>query len=173
NNGIIWDTPYDINDSGTYQDRYPLVSFIPNPIPPSEAPILQAITPNPSTNGNIQLNWNEITGATSFKVFRSGNPITSENASALTPIATPTSTSYLDSGLTNGTYYYAIVAVNYYGESDVSNCESVEVAIPPQSGNETPGSVDGFPTLIIILFITIGILGSVKDLNNPEKNVKA
>jgi hypothetical protein len=69
-------------------------------------------------DAQISLTWNVSTGATSYRIWRSttnGGPYTQLAAS-------PTNTSYTDTGLTNGTpYYYVATAVNVAGESGDSN----------------------------------------------------
>jgi hypothetical protein len=99
-------------------------------IPPPATPILDAIVPNPSTTGNITLEWNIVPGAISYQVYRSTNPI--ESITGLTPIATGiTGTTYVDKGLTNNTFYYAIVAVGLFSSSEPSNNQSVIIGLPP------------------------------------------
>jgi len=68
-----------------------------------------------ATAGNTQiiLSWTASSGATSYHVKRS-----TTNGSGYTQIAAPTSTNYIDTGLTNGTtYYYFVSALNAAGES--------------------------------------------------------
>ncbi len=80
-------------------------------------------------NAQVSLTWNASTGATSYNVKRatvSGGPYTT--------VASPTTTSYTDTGLTNGTtYYYVVTAVNGAGESGNSNQASATptLSIPP------------------------------------------
>jgi hypothetical protein len=68
-----------------------------------------------ATPGNMQvsLSWRASSGATSYNVERgttSGGPYTTVNS--------PTTTSYVDTGLTNGTtYYYVVTAVNSVAQS--------------------------------------------------------
>jgi fibronectin type 3 domain-containing protein len=72
-----------------------------------------------ATSGNAQVNltWNASTGATSYHIKRS---IT--NGSGYGQVGTPTTTSFVDPGLTNGTtYYYVVTALNTAGESGNSN----------------------------------------------------
>ena len=82
-----------------------------------------------ATPGNTQiaLSWNGSSGATTYNVNRatvSGGPYT--------PIASTTSTSYPDTGLTNGTtYYYVVTAVNSAGESGNSS----QVSATPQAAS--------------------------------------
>jgi cellulose 1,4-beta-cellobiosidase len=76
-------------------------------------------------NAQVALSWSTSLGATSYNVKRataSGGPYT--------VVASPTSTSYTDTGLTNGTtYYYVVSAVNSAGESGNSS----EVNATPQA----------------------------------------
>ena len=73
-----------------------------------------------ATAGNAQvlLTWSASTGATSYNVYRS----TTSGGEGSTAIATGiTSTSYTNTGLTNGTkYYYKVAAVNSAGTSSQS-----------------------------------------------------
>src|SRR6195256_80032 len=103
------------------------------------APTGLAATPG---NGQVTLNWNASSGATTYYVKRS------TTAGAETQIATPTSTSYTDSGLTNGTkYFYVVSAYNSYGQSPNSaevNATPTAPATPPAAptGLEaTPGNL--------------------------------
>ena len=74
-----------------------------------------------ATGGNAQvsLSWTASSGATSYNVYRS----TTSGGEGTTAIATGiTSTSYTNTGLTNGTtYYYKVAAVNGSGTSAQSN----------------------------------------------------
>jgi beta-glucanase (GH16 family) len=76
-------------------------------------------------NARIILNWNASSGATSYRVKRattSGGPYSL--------VASPTTTSYTNTGLVNGTaYYYVITAVNAAGESG----NSAQVTATPQA----------------------------------------
>src|SRR5207247_6100535 len=85
-------------------------------------------------NGQVTLSWSASSGATSYNVKRSttrGGPYTT--------IASPTTTSYMDMGLTNGTtYYYVASAVNSGGES----ANSSQVSAAPTAGT-TPMNYGG------------------------------
>jgi fibronectin type 3 domain-containing protein len=87
------------------------------PLPPT------GVTASPG-NAQVTVSWSATSGATSYNVKRattSGGPYTT--------VASPTSTSYTDTGLTNGTtYYYIVTAVNSAGES----ANSSEVSATPQ-----------------------------------------
>lgn len=64
-------------------------------------------------NARILLDWGAVTGATGYQVKRatvSGGPYTL--------VSSPTTSDYIDTGLTNGTtYYYVILATNTAGSS--------------------------------------------------------
>ncbi|MHA1900484.1 MAG: hypothetical protein ACTSW5_06285, partial [Promethearchaeota archaeon] len=65
------------------------------------APILKRISPDPDSDGNITLNWEEVDGAMSYYVYRDNSTI--DSITGLTPIGNTTATSYTDYGLSNGT----------------------------------------------------------------------
>jgi fibronectin type 3 domain-containing protein len=80
-------------------------------------------------NGQAQLTWTSVVGATSYNVYQGS---TSGGESA-TPIATGiTSTSYTASALNQGaTYYFVVAAVNALGTGPSSNEVSVVPVGPP------------------------------------------
>ncbi len=81
-------------------------------------------------NAQASLTWSASSGATSYNVKRSTN-----NGGPYTQVSSPTSTSYTDSSLTNGTtYYYVVSAVNSTGESANSAQASVTPAVQTPSG---------------------------------------
>jgi cellulose 1,4-beta-cellobiosidase len=84
-------------------------------------------------NGQVGLSWSASGGTTSYNVKRS-----TTSGGAYTTIASPTTASYTDTGLTNGTtYYYVVSAVNGAGESANSSQVSAtpQPAIPPAPTN--------------------------------------
>ena len=102
---------------------------------PQGAPL--APTGLTATPGNTQvaLSWTASAGATSYNVKRatvSGGPYTI--------IAGSNSTSYTDTGLTNGTtYYYVVTAVNSIGESgNSSQVSATPQAVPTPTPTPTP-----------------------------------
>jgi hypothetical protein len=94
-----------------------------------------------ATAGNAQvgLAWTAVSGATTYNVKRStttGGPYTTINS--------PTTTTFTDTGRTNGTaYYYVVSAVNTYGESTNSTQQSATPTLPipaaPAGLTATPG----------------------------------
>ncbi|MHA1821217.1 MAG: fibronectin type III domain-containing protein, partial [Promethearchaeota archaeon] len=112
------------------------------------SPILDKIVPNPDTDGNITLQWSSVEGANSYLVYRDTKCIT--DISKLTTIIEISGTTYNDTGLTNGTYYYVIVAKGSGGSSNISNCESVTVAIPPSSKSPR---INGYSVYLVLIGI--------------------
>jgi hypothetical protein len=85
-------------------------------------------------NAQVTLNWNASSGATTYYVKRS------TTAGTETQIATPTSTSYTDTGLTNGTkYFYVVSAYDSYGQSP----NSAEVNATPTAPAAPPAAPTG------------------------------
>jgi hypothetical protein len=83
-----------------------------------------------TANGTqVALNWSSAAGATNYNVKRSLT-----NGGPYGVIASPTATSYTNTGLTLGTtYYYVVSAVNSAGESTNSSQVSVTPALPPSN----------------------------------------
>ncbi len=126
-------------------------------------PLLHAITPNPSTDGVIHLNWTSAANAAYYKIYRSTSNLTISGLAGLNPIGTTRSTTYFDNLNTDGTYYYVIVAHNVGGNGPASNCESVIVSIqkPP------------FPWwIIMIILIVIFLVLALYLYNRHRKNKK-
>ncbi len=78
-------------------------------------------------NAQVSLTWSASTGASSYSVKRA----TTSGGSYTTVKTGLTSTSYTDTGLTNGTkYYYVVVAVNPAGTSANSNEANATPTVP-------------------------------------------
>src|SRR5208283_4774175 len=102
------------------------------------APPLLAPTNLTATAGNAQVSlaWSASAGATSYSVYRSTT--SSLSLATITFIANTTSTSYVDTGLTNGTtYYYAVVALNSSTFTGFSNEASATPTPVPAPANLT------------------------------------
>jgi hypothetical protein len=98
------------------------------------APVTAPATPAglTATAGNAQasLAWNASIGATSYHVRRS-----TTSGGPYSQIAAPTSTSFTDTGLANGTaYFYVVSAVNSAGESPNSS----QATATPKNPTQTP-----------------------------------
>src|ERR1700722_19967054 len=115
----------------------------------SATPRAPSVSPPAPTNltatagdTQVSLTWSASSGATSYNVKRSGT-----SGGPYTQIAAPTSTSYTDTALTNGTtYYYVVSAINSTGES-ANSAQVVAVPNPPPPTfgtwiNVTPAGVD-------------------------------
>jgi fibronectin type 3 domain-containing protein len=84
--------------------------------------------------GNTQdtLTWTAASGATSYNVYNG----TSSGGEGSTPVGTSSTTTYTDTGLTNGTkYYYIVKGVNSSGTGPASNEAS---ATPSSAGLPSP-----------------------------------
>ena len=82
-------------------------------------------------NGQVTLTWNSVSNAYYYKIYRSNSA-----TGTYSYIGTAYSTSYTNTGLTNGqTYYYKVSAVDYsYNESALSSY----VSATPTAGISTP-----------------------------------
>ncbi len=114
------------------------------PVPPTGERIVGAQSGFPASladgvvtragNGEVSLNWVPSESATNYNVKRAAT-----SAGPYATIASIPSLSYLDSEVTNGSnYYYAISAVNAYGEG----ADSTPVNATPHSGTLTPPFMD-------------------------------
>src|ERR1700678_1514627 len=106
------------------------VSATPTLAPPAVPTGLAAT----AGNAQVTLTWNAATGATSYHVKRSTISGTE------TQIAAPTSNSFTDASVTNGTkYFYVVSAVNSAAESANSN----EVSATPAATPTAPAAPTG------------------------------
>jgi len=116
NTGLINGAPYyyyaiSINGGGVSAHSNEAGTKPQPPIP--AAPTNLIATPG---NGQVSLSWTASAGAASYKVYRSTTP------GGETAIAGVTTTTYINTGLTNGkTYYYKVAAVNGGGLSPLSD----------------------------------------------------
>ncbi|MFX1293736.1 MAG: FG-GAP-like repeat-containing protein [Promethearchaeota archaeon] len=108
---------------------------------------LELIVPSIDNDGIIDLNWSRIIEATTYYIYRDNSSIISVDG--LIPIATCSDSNYTDYITTNGIYYYVIIAENFVGNSSISNCENVIVAIPPSPTNITSITHSFYYNLVI------------------------
>ncbi|MHA1681877.1 MAG: S8 family serine peptidase [Promethearchaeota archaeon] len=99
--------------------------------PPADV-VLTINATNPDIDGIYSLNWTA-TGADNFTLYEYSSNITAENGS-LTTIATGlTNNSYIMSKASNGTWWYAVVAVNASGRTLSNSLDvNVHLEIPGQ-----------------------------------------
>lgn len=83
---------------------------------------------NPDEDGKFYLNWSISSGALSYSVFVSNNPITTPGSGSLL-FSDLTTNSTKISNLLSGTYYFAVVSENASG-STLSNNIQITVLLP-------------------------------------------
>jgi len=101
---------------------------------PPGLPVLDDITPDPDPDGEVFVNWNDDVAVENWTVYRHSSEITGSNLESATAIASGlTESQYNDTGLSDGTYWYAVEAIDSFGYPYLSNSESVtvELAAPP------------------------------------------
>ena len=133
------------DENNTYfWNQYPVsaTDFDPNaPLPPA-AP---TVTMTYSDSGKPKLTWNAVSGATSYRVFRSES-----RGTGYSLLGTTSSTSYTNTGAAVGkTYYYRVKAVNSVGTSGYSNIVSgkAKTAAPAAPSVTIGNSSTGKPQL--------------------------
>ena len=133
------------DENNTYfWNQYPVsaTDFDPNaPLPPA-AP---TVTMTYSDSGKPKLTWKAVSGATSYRVFRSES-----RGSGYSLLGTTTATSYTNTGAAVGkTYYYRVKAVNSVGTSGYSNIVSgkAKTAAPAAPSVTIGNSSTGKPQL--------------------------
>jgi fibronectin type 3 domain-containing protein len=99
------------------------------PTAPSQAPAAPTALMATAASAQVSLSWSASATATSYNVKRAttaGGPYTK--------ISSPATTSFTDTGLTNGTtYFYVVSAVNATGESANSSQASATPVAPTQA----------------------------------------
>jgi hypothetical protein len=124
-NGTDTDLPYRNTTAYNYYSM-PMKGWTP-----LTNPVLDTITPNPDTDGNVLVNWNDDPGAENWTLYRHSSEITALNLdTAVEVVSGLTESQHNDTGLANGTYWYATVAMDSLGYSYLSNSEDVTVEIP-------------------------------------------
>ncbi len=112
------------------------------------APTGLVVTPGNASNA---LTWTAVTGAASYRVYRNG-----------TQVGTPATTSYSDTGLTNGTSYsYYVVAVAGSALSVPSSIVSGTPTRPLVNGTfvgNTASIASGHGTLNVTLTVVNGVI---------------
>jgi len=101
-------------------------------IPPPGALTLSSDMGTPDIDGNFNLTWSASIGADNYSIYRYDSAITQINGS-LVLISYQTATSpFPISGLTDGMYYFVVVAHNPSGDTLSNNIQTI-VQIPPRS----------------------------------------
>ena len=82
--------------------------------------------------------WNDDVEVENWTVYRHSNEITELNVESTTAIASGlTESQFNDTGLSDGTYWYAVAAIDLFGYSHLSNSMSVTVELPTTSPTTT------------------------------------
>jgi hypothetical protein len=94
--------------------------------PPTEPPLAPTgLTATATSSSTVALSWSTTANATSYKVYRDGNPI-----------GTPQDRNYIDTGLTPETQYsYFLRANNFNGDSPDSATVTVTTPFAPVGGS--------------------------------------
>jgi fibronectin type 3 domain-containing protein len=110
-----------LNASGESANSTEVSSTPETPIPPAPTGLIAT-----AGNQQVSLTWTASSGATTYHVKRS-----TTSGGPYTQVAAPTTASYINTGLTNGTkYYYVVSALNTSGESGNSSEVSGTPALP-------------------------------------------
>jgi len=130
---------------------------------PNQPPFTPTGLTASSSNAAISLTWNTAVGADSYMIGRStitGGPYTNIASGV-------TATTYLDTGLINGTtYYYVVAATNVYGGSSNSAEASATpvVLVPPPWQTQDIGAVglSGTAGFTNSVFTLVGAGGDIQ-----------
>lgn len=136
NTGLINGTAYfyrvaSTNANGSSEASAPVSATPVAPAPPPPPPPPPAIpTGLAATPGNAQVSllWNAVSGATGYTLFRS----TVQGTQGAAVLSNANVTSFVNTGLINGTtYFYSVAALNANGSSNPSAQVSAKPAAPP------------------------------------------
>ena len=110
------------NETGTsdFSNCVSVSVEFPNPTPPT----IELTSSNPSTTGEISLNWTENPNGIHYTIYRYTSLITELNSSVTNLYQTPTP-GYSEKILSQGKFYYVVTTTTVNGTSDISNCVSV------------------------------------------------
>ena len=108
---------YVVSAYNSYGQSANSIEVSATPTVPANAPPIPTGFEATAGNAQVSLTWSASAGASSYHVKRS-----TTSGSGYTQVGAPTTTSFADSGLTNGTtYYYVVSALNAAGESSNSS----------------------------------------------------
>ncbi len=173
---VVWVDGSNLDNAGSDNDIfYKRFSGVPY------APILDAIGPNPSTDGKVYLYWEKSFGAENYSIYRDTSIIIS--LTGLTPIRKTTDLNSSDTLVTSGTYYYVVTASNSEGEGSISNCEPVVVNLGDESSSSdtsdsssssstpTSGTTSGFGYLLALLIFSLLVRLKIVKRKKKKKEI--
>ncbi|MFX1502034.1 MAG: hypothetical protein ACFFDH_13810, partial [Promethearchaeota archaeon] len=135
--GLVSEKPSDLSNSRT------VVVDRGGEEPPTEKPEAPTLYPiqSPNTDGEIVLQWDTVSGATGYSIYRSDN-----GGPNLCIKGGLTSTSYIDTITLSGTYTYRVYAYNFAEISPASETVSVQVDFPVLPPAPTPPEREPLPS---------------------------
>ncbi|TFG19148.1 MAG: hypothetical protein EU530_07165 [Promethearchaeota archaeon] len=142
------DNLYTVGTYGPHQSHYIIRYYSYNHIQP---PDLLQITPNPSLNGSFFLEWEEVTGADYYNLYKDIHPIL--DISHRTPYQSLMTTNITEVVLLEGTYFYVLTTVMKGAESVISLPRIVNVDFP-----EPPKNISGYNVLILFALIVFSVI---------------
>ena len=129
--------------------------------------ILSSSADIPDSDGNFYLLWISSGHANNYSIYVSNSNITQINSSVILLGVHTNNSPYLISGLSDGTYYFVVVAINEYGNFS-SNCIQVIVSLKVEEA-----LIPGYNLFILICIIPIfSVIVIQKQLRNKIREKK-
>ena len=108
-------------------------ALAPNPPPPTPTGVTTV-----ASSGQVTINWDNATGATSYNLYYSQTPgVTKSTGTEISNVTSPRVVTPLNNGTT---YFFVVTAVNANGESVVSSEVSAVPTSAPTAVTAAPGS---------------------------------
>jgi fibronectin type 3 domain-containing protein len=122
----------------------------------SNTPVTPTGVTATAANAQVNLNWSASTGATAYYVKRS-----TTTGGPYTQISAPTSTTYADNSVANGTkYYYVVSAYNSYGQSaNSAEVNATPTAPPPPAAPSGVQATAGNTQISLVWSTVTGATG--------------
>lgn len=132
---------------------------------PPNAPTLTITTESPTAEYEVALVWTAVEGADNFTLYRLDTEITNDTLPEATQtadsLATIDGTTFTDIVPGPGKYYYAVLARNESGVSNLSNSEYilvVEVTDTKEPPAEEDPFIDGYPLVGVAMAVIFAIM---------------
>jgi hypothetical protein len=164
----------------SYDDRTPSLTQVSINYAYNDPPSTPTITPLPAedSDGTFTVSWSTCTDDSAVHHY---TLVMSDTATFTTILDSwgPTGTSQMITGLSNGTYYFRVRAVDDDGVWGAwSATDSIVVAIPPTTPTTTPPpGIPGFPweaiVFALVTTLTVVLLLRRRRSHPPQKTKKA